>query len=416
MDQARPPTPDMTSLYGRHGYPAGPGSRDLRFDVMRGFAMLSVVAAHLEFFSWFNFLFWERLGLISAAELFVVTAGLVLGLVNRKVAEREGLGTVTERLWRRSFVLWRALVVVILLITLARALGLVDVTAVTTFTDRFAGQSYPMIPPPETPWHVQAALALSMRVSPHQVQILGLYVILLAGAPVALWLLQRRLLGPFLALSWGIYAVGWLRPPDTPLIGMQWEFAFPLPMYQLLFAHALAIGFFRNEIAAWLGPGGRRRIVIGASLLLYLGFLAFAQMTPNPSFPAWSRLDWMDGERWQAIYDTYFVKKHPSPLRFLNVAVFFVCFYALLTWFWRPIHGALGWLLIPLGEASLYVFLMHLLFLVLIDQIPGYFDGVPSWDQVWPQRIWINTLLYVVTILGLWLLVRNKVLFRIVPR
>ena len=61
MDQTSRPVPveghgasDMTSLYGRHGYPDLPGSRDLRFDFMRGFAMLSVVAAHLEFFSWFN--------------------------------------------------------------------------------------------------------------------------------------------------------------------------------------------------------------------------------------------------------------------------------------------------------------------------------------------------------------------------
>ena len=80
------------------------------------------------------------------------------------------------------------------------------------------------------------------------------------------------------------------------------------------------------------------------------------------------------------------------------------------------INRALRWLLIPLGEASLYVFLMHLVFIVGIDQIPGYFDVIPDWQHVWPGRIWINTLLYVVTILGLWLLVRHKVLFGIVPR
>ena len=119
---------ETVSMYGRHGYPSVAGSRDLRFDFMRGFSMLSVVAAHLEFFSFFNFLFWERLGFISAAELFVVTAGLVLGLVNRKVVDREGMPAVTERLWRRSFVLWRALVVTVLLILLIRSLGLLDLT------------------------------------------------------------------------------------------------------------------------------------------------------------------------------------------------------------------------------------------------------------------------------------------------
>jgi hypothetical protein len=397
--------------------PALPGSRDLRFDFMRGFAMLSVVAAHLEFFSWFNFLFWERLGIISAAEMFVVTAGLVLGLVNRKVVEREGLGRVTERLWRRSFVLWRALVVTVLLIIVVARVGLVDMTAVTTFTDRFAGQTYPMIPPPEVPWHDQVALVLTMRVSPHQIQILGLYVVLLAAAPLAIWLLHRRLIGPYFALSWALYFAGWLSPPDTLLLDMQFEYAFPLPMYQVLFTHALAVGYFRAEIGFWLaGDRRRRRLAIALSVGLALAFFILAQATPNPSFPAWSRLGLIPGERFQAIYDVWFVKKHPGLLRLLNVAAFFAALYVLLTYFWGPINRALGWLLIPLGEASLYVFLMHLVFIVLIDQLPGYFDATPDWHQVWPGRIWLNTALYLGTILGLWVLVRNKVLFGIVPR
>jgi hypothetical protein len=143
----------------------------------------------------------------------------------------------------------------VILIVLVRALGLLDMTMLTTFTDRFSGQSWPMVPPPETPWHVELALVATMRVSPHQIQILGLYVVLLALAPAALWLLQRRLLGPFFALTWGLYFAGWLMPVDTPLMGMQWEFAFPLPMYQVLFTHALAVGFYRQEIAAWLAQG-----------------------------------------------------------------------------------------------------------------------------------------------------------------
>jgi hypothetical protein len=408
--------PRMTSFYGRHGYALPPGSRDLRFDFMRGFAMLSVVAAHLEFFSWFNFLFWERLGIISAAEMFVVTAGLVLGLVNRKVIDREGMGRVTERLWRRSFVLWRAMIATILLIMAITRLGVIDMTAVTTFTDRFAGMTYPMIPSADQPWLDQFALVLTMKSSPHQIQILSLYVFLLALAPLGLWLLYRRLLGVFFALTWTIYFAGWLMPTDMPLMGMQFEYAFPLMMYQVVFTHALAVGFFRAEIGAWLLDPLRRGLVIWAGLGLALAFFVFAQATPNPSFPAWSRLDLISAERFQEIYDVQFVKKHPGPLRLFNVAAFFAALYTILTYFWQPIHRTLGWLLIPLGEASLYVFLMHLAFIVLIDQIPSYFDAIPAWAEVWPGRIWINTALYIGTILGLWLMVRYRVLFTIVPR
>lgn len=407
---------DMTSPFGRYGYPAGAGTRDLRFDFLRGFAMLSVVAAHLEMFGWQNFLFWERLGFITAAEMFVVTAGLVLGLVNRKVVDRETMGTVTERLWRRTFVLWRALVVTTLLVILIARLGILEMTALTIFTDRFSGQVWPMTPLPDVRWDVQLALVATLRSSPHQIQILGLYVVLLATAPLWLWLLQRRLLGPFFGLTWGLYFTGWLQEPDTTLLGMQFEYAFRLLTYQAVFTHALAAGFFRSEIGNWLRNGARRRLVVGVSAVLALGFFLAAQTTANPSFPAWSRLNLIAAEQFQPLYDVWFMKQRPSPLRLLNVAAFFVAFYALLTWFWMPLNKALGWLLIPLGEASLYVFLMHLAFIALIDQIPGYFDLIPAWDQVGPTRIWINTALYLGTILGLWLLVRHKVLFGVVPR
>lgn len=105
---------------------------------MRGFAMLSVVAAHFEAFSWANFLFWERLGLISAAGMFVIASGLVLGLVNRRVSDREGLEVTAVRLLHRAFVLYRAQVVGILLIVIIAGLHIFDMTVVTTFTDRWA--------------------------------------------------------------------------------------------------------------------------------------------------------------------------------------------------------------------------------------------------------------------------------------
>jgi hypothetical protein len=406
----------MTSPYGRHGYPVSTASRDLRFDFMRGFAMLSVVAAHLELFGWQDFLFSERLGIVSAAELFVVASGLVLGQVNRRVIDKSDVGEATTRLLQRAFVLWRALVGTILLIILIRALGVLDLTALTTFTDRWAGVSYPMVPDPGVPWYDQLALMLSMRVSPHQIQILSLYVVLLLSAPLWLWLLNRRLFGPFFALTWGLYFAGWLMPVDTPILGMQFEFAFPFLIYQVLFTHALAVGFYRPEISDGMAVPTTRGLVLLICVPLALAFFVFAHMSPNFTFPAWARLNLMDGGQWQGIYDTYFVKKRLGIPRLVNVAVFFVALYALLSYFWVPINKVLGWLLVPLGEASLYVFLMHLVFILLIDQIPGYFDEIPDWAHVWPGQIWINTALYVGTILGLWLMVRYRVLFGIVPR
>ena len=398
------------------GYPDSPNTRDLRFDLLRGFAMLSVVAAHLEMFSWFNFLFWERLGIISAAELFVVASGLVLGVVNRRVSESEGLGQVAIRSLRRAFVLYRAQVVVILLVTVIAALGILDMTALTTFTDRWADETFPLTPDPQDSWLTQIGQILLLQHSPHQIQILSLYVLLLAVTPGLVWLLRNRLLGIYFALSWALWFSEWLASPDRLLLGMQFEYAFPPFAWQVLFTHAFAVGYFRPEIGNWLSDDTCRRLVIMASVLLACVFFLFAQSSPNPSFPSWARLPLVAPETYDAIYGAHFLKDELGLPRLLGVGAFFATAYAALTYFWGPIHWALGWFLIPLGEASLYVFLMHLVFIGLIDQLPGYFDVLPAFDAVWPLRIWVNSALYLGTMLGLWLMVRCRFLFTIVPR
>jgi hypothetical protein len=348
--------------------------------------------------------------------MFVVTAGLVLGLVHRRTFEWYGPKVLMRRLLGRSWLLYRALIVVILVVILLARLAPLDMTALTSFTDRSTGEVFSLIPPEEMPWLQQIWLVLRLGVSPHQIQILGLYVVLIALAPLMIQALHHRWLLGYFAVTWGLYALGWFLPEQTRLLGMQWEFAFPILLYQVYFTHALAVGYFRQEIAQGLKNASTRWLAVGGAAVLALAFLLAAQTNPNPAFPDWWRLGSLTDEQYRAFHGAWLAKGHPSPLRLLNVAAFFVAFYALLTYLWVPLNRALGWLLIPLGEASLYVFLMHLAFIALIDQIPGYFDESPAWQAVWPVRIWFNTALYVGTILSLWLMVRHKVLFGVVPR
>jgi hypothetical protein len=44
-----------------------------------------------------------------------------------------------------------------------------------------------------------------------------------------------------------------------------------------------------------------------------------------------------------------------GPLRMLAALVFLQRFLAAVTAFWKPVFAALGWLLVPLGQASLFV-------------------------------------------------------------
>jgi hypothetical protein len=382
---------------------------------MRGFAMCGLVTVHVEVFSLLNLVFWEGLGFVTSAELFVTTSGLVLGLVQRRVIAKHGVAGSLDRLLARAFELYRAYVVLIILVAIVAAAGLIDTRSVTTFTDWGAKQTYPLFPPPGTPWFQELGTVLLLRATPHQVQILGLYVCLIALTPVALWLLNKRFLGIYLALSRGAYFVYWTgTAPPKMVTGAQFEYAFPLLVWQLPFFHGLAIGYLRREIGRWLAFPWRRRLVIVASVLLALAFLLLSHSNPWSAFPAWYRLSLVPPEvleRWQKLY---FLKNEQGILRVLSLAAFFAAFYALLTYGWRPLERGLGWLLIPIGQNSLYVFLVHVAFIAVVDNLTG---GLLMREPVYdPRTVLQHTLLHLAVILGLWALVKRQVLFSVIPR
>ena len=62
------------------------------------------------------------------------------------------------------------------------------------------------------------------------------------------------------------------------------------------------------------------------------------------------------------------------PSSLISCAFFAIVSYAILTVFWKPISAVIGWLWIPIGQASLYVFVWQVFFALAIASIPG----VPS--------------------------------------
>ena len=91
--------------------------------------------------------------------------------------------------------------------------------------------------------------------------------------------------------------------------------------------------------------------------------------------------------------------------RLVNVVVLFIAIYALLTTCWQPFHKALGWFFIPLGQASLYVFFIHIFFLLLVANTP--FPGY--------NNFWVNTGIHAFVLASVWIMVKKEFLFRWIP-
>ncbi|MBK4735396.1 OpgC domain-containing protein [Noviherbaspirillum pedocola] len=402
--------PATHALHASWRYDDRGWTRDLRIDFLRGFVFVLLFTSHFPFFSWFSLIGWERLGVISSAEMFILLSGIVTGAVYGKRLKTDGLDECTVKLLKRSWTLYKTAVIAAGIVALLRLLPWLDMTALTTFTDPVTGKVYPLYPPLDAGFLSNLFHVLVLAASPHQFQIVGLYVVLFILTPFLFWAIDRAWTVPLLILSWVCYFINVFTPETQPgtaeitiTVG-QFEYAFPLIAWQVLFVHGVVVGYFRRQIMDFFAtvPG---RALIALCILLSLALMAFSLNHPLEQMPSWSKLSIVPSASFDALYHAYFLKYKLGFGRIVNITALLVSGMALLTVAWKPIHKWLGWLFIPLGQESMYVFFMHLFLILLVFNTP-----LPDLDNVW-----LNTALHAAAILTCWIMVKTRFLFRWVP-
>lgn len=384
-------------------YPTSGDGRDLRIDLLRGLIMVYLIIVHFELASALSLFAWDRLAFVSSAEGFVFLSGIVVGMVYRRRMERDGLAEATRLLWRRAWQLYRVNLFVIASLAVLRLVPGVNVFELTHWINPWSGESFPLYPPAGTVWWEYVEQILLLRIGPHQFQVIGLYVVLLAGAPLALYLLGQRLTWVVLLLSWGAYALNHFLL--LKLTGARYEYAFPTLTWQLLFFNGLLIGYHRDLTLEFLaGPASRWLVYLCVALLA--GFLFLANNNPHPLFWPWGQMDFIDPRTFGEMYQRWFLKTPLGLGRLLNDVAAFIVAYHLLSRYWSPVSRVVGRLLIPLGQNSLYVFILHIYVLLLLYNTP-----LPALDL-----FWLNTVLHIGVIASIWLMAERRFLFSIVPR
>ena len=381
------------------------GKRDLRIDFIRGFVMLILIAVHIQMTSFYNYIAWERFGVVTGAEGFVLLSGVILGMLSRLRMEHDGFSSTINKQYNRAFLLYRVALFVVLSVFLIDLIPFISAKVVMTFT-AYSGKVfdlYPLLSKFAEFHNIIIAKYFLLRYGPHQFQILGLYVVLLMISPFVLWLLSKNRVGTVLALSWIIYFANngfHVRP-----IGAQFEYAFPLLSWQVLFVNGLVIGYFRNEIWNFfhtkLGA-----IFFSFIFILFMIFLFLTYNNPLPQFPDYMKLHYIEPDIFRKIHKNFFDKNTLGIGRLLNDFVVLVISYGMLSYFWKPIYKLFGWFFVPVGQASLYVFILHVYACIVIANIT-WFGG---------DDIWINSLGHTLVFAAMWLMVRYKVLFNIIPR
>jgi hypothetical protein len=385
-------------------------TRDLRLDFMRGLVFILLFVVHFDYFSLFTYFAWERLGVVSSAETFIALAGIVTGMVFGRKMLIQGLGACIPGLLKRGWDLYWINLLVILSIGVLRYLPWLDLTLLTTFHDPYTNITYPLYPPVESGVFKLIRDALYLRCGPHQFQIMGLYAALFLFTPVILFMIEKSRTLLLSGVSVALYLINFLTP-ETPVgtagirvTGAQFEYGFPLIAWQLLFVHGVIAGYYKFFIVEWFSAR-KNRFWLCLCVAMAIGFMLFSLNHTIDLFPDWARLHVIPADTFNAIYNGYFKKYNLGPGRLLNQVVMLVTVYALLTRCWHPINQAFGWLFIPLGTASLYVFTIHILMLQLIATTP--LPGL--------HNFWVNTAIHLGALLLAWWFVKKQFLFRWLP-
>ena len=334
---------------------------------MRGLAMTCVIVNHSRLpslFSWFSY---ERLWVVTAAEVFVVLSGIVIGIVYGRKLAKLGWRAVCHGLGQRAALLYVTFVGVTVSVIALAALG-VDVKSLAAPD----GGSPAWFVSPETMNAAAWRDVLLMRVGPWAFEIIGLYVWLVAAALPCLLILRYAGWRPLLAASWALYLL--YRADPHPLTMAGFESVFPILSWQLLFVHGVAIGYHRTALAAFATrlPPLTRRVAIAATV----GFAVFAFCNPWADGPIWLRLPLLSADHFAYVYGNYFRLSELGAGRLLNLAVALPFGIAALNA--SVVAQPFARVFVTLGQRSLGAFVLHTYGLLLLAHLPMPEGIVPA--------------------------------------
>ena len=361
----------------RYSPPAN--GRDLRLDFLRGLCLLKMVFNHLVHTPVHGVQRW--LGFVTAAEAFFFISGVVVGIVHVRRARENGLGKTSLLVLSRAGQLYLANFALVLLFASLEARGILDNGWFRPLWD--GGFEW---------------TRLLVFDQPYYLNILPRYVVFLALTPIALWLLLRGRALLLAAVSFGVWGLHLTLDGGLLLPGVETSTEFPVAAWQLLFFVGMALGDRREQLgAAW------RRLTRGKALVpLGLAALFFVVLRRSDVFG-------LPGLSAELVHPA-FGREHLGPLRLINLAVAFAFLFELTHRFWRPLDQRIGGLLRPLGESSLYVFLLHI---PLVWWFKGAMARLPV--PALGGALWF-VLADALLIALLWWAARSRALFGWVPR
>lgn len=362
-------------------------SRITTLDLLRGYFLLVILLNHLHYYP--SGLEWITGGSIlytSTAEGFFLISGIVLGIVRGRKLLDKPFKLAASLLVKRSVQLYLTSIVLVILFTLIGWLFMDNV-----------GLKYGIYQPVGDIWGL-IWKTVTFQYLYGWADYLRLYAIFILLSPIALWLLRKGLWYIVLLISvivWSFYTASPF-PPGEYSQQFSW---------QLIFFVGFILGFHWQNMKKWWDERSKafRRTLIGVvatvSIVTLVAnvFIVFGHDWPSIG-PLMQRYD-------ELISPLFNKDELPVP-RLALFGLWFCSLYWLFARFEKQIIRFAGWILLPFGTNSLYVYTIQAFVIFVFNLIFGL--GSDWW--------FINLAISIGAIGLVYLAVRTKFLMKIIPR
>ncbi|RJL00490.1 OpgC domain-containing protein [Paracoccus aestuarii] len=359
-------------------------SRLITLDMLRGYALVSIMVNHMPI-SVMRGVTLPNFSIFDASELFVLLSGFLVGLVWRGMEARDGRAAAQRRFARRAFEVWRAMLIgAVLMAALSAALLALD-RPHTAIWNQYARWIM------ENPLGYVGTVA-TFWVQPNIIDVLAVYVILIAAAVVVVPLMLRW---PLLVAAASVL-LWWHGPQLNALIPnhrSQGGFLFNPFGWQMLFFTGTALGLYRQRLIQALWPWRHLVTVLALGMFVFGSAIVIGARIGEPALPlrealksVYGTIDkWsLDGTRYLAIVAAAWLVAVPLA---------------------RPAEALaasrLGVALQQIGRGGLFAFVACVLLSVLGDAFQMTPAGQPAWRRLavdlwaclalwWASALWLE--------------------------
>ncbi len=375
-------------------------------DILRGWFLVVIACDHLiRIPSMFDLVTGRGLLWVSAAEGFFFISGMLVGIARGRQMQLSGLKAAAMHVWARAGKLYVASVVLtfayLFLGYWLQSRGVNAIKGGLTHFSTVGDMLYNV---------------LNLNYTYGWADFLSYYAVFLGLAPLALWLLRRKL---WWVIVW-VSLTLWLIKGEVTL-----PFLSFYALWQVYFFLGLVFGYHYHSLRSYyrlLTPRTIQLLRLGlitATVATVVASIAFTFGTPffaryGPGYAGLLQLlhlpspqtfyDFFNSVKENETFKELFQNERGGLLRLPIFLLWFGCLFSLVRQYEDWVVAKVGWLLLPLGKNSLYVYIIQsvLAFGVPLLYLPfGYVE---------------NTFINIAAVLICWVAVKRRFLFALIPR